>query len=107
MKFLSFRIERWRLAAWLMLAPTSILAQPLTEAQSVQLGLEQQSFQQLLESQEASARGSILSAKRWANPQVELSHEDAGDETETGLWLRQSFDISGKRQLKQKAAEKE
>ena len=90
---------------WLLFTPGIILAQPLTEEKSIQLGLEQKNFTQLLDSQLEKAHGDILSARNWRNPEVELSRQEVGDETETEFWIYQQFDLSGKRRLVQQSSE--
>ena len=88
---------------WLLFSPGILLAQPLTEERSIELALAQKNFTHLLDSQLEQAQGDILSAKNWRNPEVELSRQEVGDETETEFWIYQQFDLSGKRRLVQQS----
>ncbi|MEN8167541.1 MAG: TolC family protein [Pseudomonadota bacterium] len=80
-------------------------AAPLTERQSLEFGLNLMDFQQLLASQVETARGELTRTETWINPEFELSREEVGDETETGVWLRQRLDLSGRRALQRDAAQ--
>lgn len=80
-------------------------AEPLTEEKSLQLGLNQTHFVNLLESRVDTARGALETTKTWANPEFEYTHEELGEETETNIWLRQRFDVSGRRGFSRDAAE--
>ena len=80
-------------------------AEPLTEEKSLELGLNQADFVNLLESRVDTARGAFETAKTWSNPIFEYSHEELGEETETNIWLLQSFDVSGRRGFSRDAAQ--
>ena len=77
----------------------------LTEARSLELGLNQRAFIQLGESRLNAAQSDVIDATALTNPQFEWSLEEAGDETETSFWLRQHIDFSGQRQAQGNAAE--
>lgn len=77
---------------------------PLTEGQSLEMGLHRTDLLQLHNSRVEQARGDLTRAKTWSNPELELSREELGDDTETGIWLRQRFDLSGRRALQANAA---
>lgn len=78
---------------------------PLTERQSLEFGLNRADFQRLLTSRMEAARGELTRSETWINPEFELSREEVGDETETGIWLRQRLDLSGRRSLLRDAAQ--
>lgn len=80
-------------------------AETLTEEKSLKLGLNQADFVNLLESRVDTARGAFETAKTWSNPEFEYTHEELGEETETNIWLRQSFDVSGRRSFSRDAAQ--
>jgi cobalt-zinc-cadmium efflux system outer membrane protein len=52
----------------------------------------------------AQARGDLMQTETWSNPELELSRENLGEETETAIWLRQRLDLSGRRPLRRDAA---
>ena len=81
------------------------LAVSLTESESLRLGLEREAYRELLDSRQIRAESDLTAAKTWPNPQLELSREELGDETETAVWLRQAFDLSGRRGFSSQAAE--
>ena len=89
---------------------TSMAQQPapdpalLTEAQSLQLGLNQSAFTQLLASRLEAAQSDVIDATTRPNPEFEWSRQEVGDETETSYWLRQQVDVSGQRQAQSEAA---
>ncbi len=98
--------NRLRLAGLVaFVIPVLVIAEPLSETGSLQLGLEHPDFIRLLESQVEGARGELIKSQSWANPELELSREEAGDETETGVWLHQPIDFSGRRRLDQDTSE--
>jgi len=80
-------------------------AEVLTETKSIELGLNQTEFNQLLQSRVDAARGKLRAVDVWDNPVIEISREEAGNETEYGLWLRQSFQLSGQRSINIEAAQ--
>lgn len=90
-----------------LVLPALAMAEPLTEAVSLRLGLDQEDFVQILESRAESARGRLVSTRTWSNPEIELAREQTDDETETGIWLRQALDLSGRRRLMGDAAGKD
>ncbi|VAX10330.1 hypothetical protein MNBD_GAMMA26-1500 [hydrothermal vent metagenome] len=79
-------------------------AAPLTEAHSLQLGLNQPDFIRLLDSRVDAAQGNLVTRQTWVNPELQVSREEAGDETETSLWLHQRLNLSGQRRLNRDAA---
>lgn len=93
------------LGVLLLVLPILGMTTTITENQSLEFGLNRVEFQQLQTSRVESARGELTRAETWINPELELSREELGDETETGIWLHQRFDISGRRSLLQDAAQ--
>lgn len=94
----------WGIGLLALALPSVVLAETLTENRAIELGLGQLHFNQLLESQEDAARGNSLTTQTWQNPELGLSREKLGDETETSIWLHQRFDISGQRKLTKQAS---
>ena len=92
----------WGLIA--LVLPVLTTAEPLTEPLSLQLGLNQQDFTQLLDSRVDAAQGKLIARQTWVNPEFAVSREEAGSETETNLWLYQRLDLSGQRRLNRDAA---
>ena len=92
------------LALLCITGPTRGEPLPLTERQSLELGLNRTEVLASLASREAQARADLTRTQTWTNPELELSRESLGDETETSVWLRQQFDISGRRSLQLDAA---
>jgi cobalt-zinc-cadmium efflux system outer membrane protein len=88
--------------AFLLSGPTQ--AASLNEQESLRLGLERSDFQQLIESRQEAARSDLAAAEVWPNPELEFSREELAGETETAIWLRQDFDLSGRRALNREAA---
>jgi cobalt-zinc-cadmium efflux system outer membrane protein len=94
----------WCLSLIALVLPVLTTAKPLTEPLSLQLGLNQQAFIQLLDSRMDVAQGKLVAKKTWVNPEFHLSREEVGKETETGVWLYQRLDLSGQRRLNHDAA---
>ncbi len=88
-----------------ILLPAIGHAEALTEQQSLDLGLNQVDFVNLLQSRQANAQGQLLSNTTWANPEFKYSREELGDETETTYSLNQRLEISGSRGLRHDAAQ--
>lgn len=80
-------------------------AEPLTEEKSLQLGLNQTDFVNLLESRVNSAQGALVTTKTWANPEFDFIYEELGEATETNILLRQRFDVSGRRGFSRDSAQ--
>ncbi|WP_455210558.1 TolC family protein, partial [Kaarinaea lacus] len=95
---------KW-LSFFVLALPSICTAERLTEEQSVQLGLSQLDFVNILESRMEAAQGALVTTKTWSNPELELAREELGEETEINVWLRQRFDISGRRGLSRDAAQ--
>ena len=80
----------------------------LTESDALRLGLADAAFQQLQDARVDVARSDVVEAGLPPNPELELSYESAdgaGDPSDTKMRLSQTFDTSGRRGLRQKAAE--
>ena len=110
MEFLQFRLlsvhmKRLIISCGAMLFSPAVLAEALTEAKSIELALSHPDFNRLLESQIDVAQGKLRSAGAWNNPILEVSREEAGNETEYSIWVRQSFQLSGQRHLQRQAAQ--
>ncbi len=88
-----------------LVMPILGITAPLSEKQSLEFGLHRTDFQQSMSSRLESARGDLTRTETWINPEFELSREELGDETETGVWLRQRLDLSGRRGLLRNAAQ--
>lgn len=97
----------WCLGLIALALPVISAAEQLTESISLQLGLNQQDFIQLLNSRVDAAQGNLVTKQTWLNPEFQLSHEEAGDETEISMWLYQRLDLSGHRRLNSDAARME
>ncbi|HKR64553.1 MAG TPA: TolC family protein [Thermoanaerobaculia bacterium] len=76
----------------------------LTEDDAVRLAQASQSVVALSAAQVDLARSDVTREQRWPNPTLEYTREDAG-EAEQFLTLSQSFDFSGRRALRRRAAE--
>ena len=90
------------------LAATAASAQTvpnvLTEDAAVRLAQASQSVAALGTAQMELARSDVARERRWPNPTLDYTREDAG-EAEQFLTLSQSFDFSGRRELRRRAAE--
>ena len=76
----------------------------LTEDDAVRIAQASQSVVALNAAQLDLARSDVMRERRWPNPTLEYTREDAG-EAEQFLTLSQSFDFSGRRALRRRAAE--
>lgn len=76
----------------------------LTEDDAVRIAQASQSVVALSAAQVDLARSDVTRERRWPNPTLEYTREDAG-EAEQFLTLSQSFDFSGRRALRRRAAE--
>ncbi|WP_181373295.1 TolC family protein [Massilia glaciei] len=81
---------------------------PMTEHDSVRLGLARPDIATLIEATVASARSDVAEAGRWANPTLDIGRESIksplGQNTERTIELSQQFDVGGKRGLRRDAA---
>ena len=76
----------------------------LTEDDAVRIAQTSQSVVALSAAQLDLARSDVMRERRWPNPALDYTRESAG-ETEQFLTLSQSFDFSGRRALRRRAAE--
>lgn len=76
----------------------------LTEEEAVRIAQRSQSVVALGAAQLELAGGDVERERRWPNPTLDYTRESAG-ETEQFLTLSQSFDFSGRRMLRRRAAE--
>lgn len=76
----------------------------LTEDDAVRIAQASGSVVALRAAQLDLARGDVERERRWPNPTLDYTRESAG-ETEQFLTLSQSFDFSGRRLLRRRAAE--
>lgn len=76
----------------------------LTEDDAVRIATGSQSVVALSAAQLDRARSEVERERRWTNPTLDYTREAAG-ETEHFLTLSQSFDFSGRRALRRRAAE--
>lgn len=82
--------------------------QPLTEQESVRIGLARPDLEAVLAASYAVARSEAASAGMWPNPVLEWQRESvpsgAARVTERSAMLSQQFDLAGKRALRRSAA---
>ena len=76
----------------------------LTEEDAVRIAQGSQSVVALSAAQLDLARSDVERERRWPNPTLDYTRESAG-ETEQFLTLSQSFDFSGRRAMRRRAAE--
>ena len=76
----------------------------LTEDDAVRIAQASQSVVALSAAQLDLARSDVMRERRWPNPTLDYTRESTG-ETEQFLTLSQSFDFSGRRALRRRAAE--
>lgn len=94
-------------AIGVLVAPT-FAAQPLTEGESLRLGLARPELAELARGRVGEAEADGLEAGLWPNPTLEYSRDKArnGTNAQEESWrLSQPFDISGRRSLKREAGE--
>lgn len=86
-------------------------AQPpaLTAEEAVRLTLARPEAAHVIDSKIDMARGELMAASTWPNPELSLERMTVGrpghDGDETSFLLSQEFDLSGRRALQQRAAE--
>ncbi len=101
------RFQRF-LIIGLLVSATAARAQTipnvLTEDDAVRIASGAQSVVALSTAQLDLARSDVGRERRWPNPTLDYTRESAG-ETEQFLTLSQSFDVSGRRALRRRAAE--
>jgi outer membrane protein, heavy metal efflux system len=85
-------------------ARAQTIANVLTEDDAVRIARESQSVVALSAAQLDLARSDVEREWRWPNPALDYTRESAG-ETEQFLTLSQSFDFSGRRAMRRRAAE--
>ncbi|MGZ5459950.1 MAG: TolC family protein [Thermoanaerobaculia bacterium] len=85
-------------------ATAQTLPNVLTEEDAVRLAQSSQSVAALSTAQVELARSDVARERRWPNPTLDYTRENAG-EAEQFLTLSQSFDFSGRRELRRRAAE--
>jgi cobalt-zinc-cadmium efflux system outer membrane protein len=84
--------------------PLSSVAQTLTEAETLRLGLARPEFSELQRAHVEEAEADVLEAGTWPNPTLEFTREKLGSEREKSWQLAQPFDLSGRRGLREDAA---
>jgi outer membrane protein, heavy metal efflux system len=101
------RFQRF-LLSFMLVTATAASAQTipnvLTEDDAVRIAQGSQSVVALSAAQLDRARSDVERERRWPNPTVDYTRESAG-ETEQFLTLSQSFDFSGRRAMRRRAAE--
>jgi outer membrane protein, heavy metal efflux system len=101
------RFQRF-LLSFVLVTATAASAQTiptvLTEDDAVRIAQASQSVMALGAAQLDLARSDVERERRWPNPTLEYTRESAG-ETEQFLTLSQSFDFSGRRAMRRRAAE--
>lgn len=102
MRFLRFFIIG--LLAYPGAAAAQTIPNTLTEDEAVRIAQGSQSVLALSAGQLDLARSEVERERRWPNPMLDYTRESAG-ETEQFLTMSQSFDFSGRRALRRRAAE--
>lgn len=102
MRFLRFLIIGVLVSVTIARAQT--IPNVLTEDDAVRLAQASQSVIALSAAQLDLARSDVERERRWPNPTLDYTRESAG-ETEQFLTLSQSFDFSGRRAMRTRAAE--
>jgi cobalt-zinc-cadmium efflux system outer membrane protein len=101
------RFQRF-LLSFMLVTATAASAQTipnvLTEDDAVRIAQGSQSVVALSAAQLDLARSDVERERRWPNPTLDYTRESAG-ETEQFLTLSQSFDFSGRRAMRRRAAE--
>lgn len=87
------------------LLPVPAQAAPLSEADALRLGLGRPEYSAMDRARLGEAEAEGLEAGVWANPVLEFSQEKTGLARETTWQLSQTVDWSGRRGLRQQAAE--
>ena len=105
-----YDLQKFRQSATLVcllgaLSPLSLSAAPLTEAEALRLSMNRPQLGELAKARLGEAEADIAEAAVWANPSLELSRDKTGNERETAWKLSQSLDFSGRRALRQQAAD--
>ena len=101
------RFQRFLLSFMLVTARAAsaqTIPNVLTEDDAVRIAQGSQSVIALSAAQLDLARSDIERERRWPNPTLDYTRESAG-ETEQFLTLSQSFDFSGRRAMRRRAAE--
>jgi len=88
-----------------VLSPLSGVAAPLNEAEALRLGLSRPELAEIARARAGEAEAEVIEIGRWANPTLELSQDKTGPERETAWQLSQPVDFSGRRGLRQRAAD--
>lgn len=96
------------LFAAVSLARAQSPAMIVSEQEAVRMALGRQDVVSLLQATREGAQSDVIAAATWENPEFSYGHErsDSGPErmTENSYTLAQTFDVSGQRGLKRKAA---
>ncbi|HEX8409423.1 MAG TPA: TolC family protein [Thermoanaerobaculia bacterium] len=101
------RFQRFLLSFMLVTARAAsaqTIPNVLTEEDAVRIAQGSQSVVALSAAQLDLARSDVERERRWPNPTLDYTRESAG-ETEQFLTLSQSFDFSGRRAMRRRAAE--
>lgn len=88
--------------------PPVLAGQPLTEAESLRIGLARPELGDLGRGRVGEAEADALEAGLWANPTLEYSRDNSrnGTDVREETWhLSQPFDLSGRRSMKREAGE--
>lgn len=86
----------------------TLAGQPLTEGESLRIGLARPELGDLASARVGEAEADALEASLWANPTLEYSRDESRNGTgvrEETWQLSQPFDFSGRRSLKREAGE--
>lgn len=77
----------------------------LSEAEALRLGLARPEFADLQRARVEAATGETVAVATWSNPTLSLSRERIGGERERSWQISQPLDLSGRRGLREAAAE--
>lgn len=89
--------------------PIAVGAQPLTEAEALRLGLSRTEVIALEHGTRDAAQADVAAIGLWANPTLAYSRErlrGTPDSVEESWQISQTFDLSGRRDLRREAAER-
>ena len=90
--------------------PPALAGQPLTESESLRIGLARPELNDLARGRVGEAEADALEASLWANPTLDYSRDNSRNGTgirEETWQLSQLFDLSGRRGLRRAQSETE
>lgn len=84
---------------------SGVLAAPLTEIEALRIGNNRPEWEEIAQARLGEADADMLETRTWANPTLEFEQDKTGAARETTWKLSQPVDISGRRGLRNDAAE--